>query len=85
MLFNIILAILGLYTVLSPFLIIYGIKLGFKMAQRPEETAAEPVIKLPRRRRTPQMSKEIKRGFDILHNIDIYDGTAYGQKEIKHE
>lgn len=85
MLSNIILAILGLYTVLSPFLIIYGIKLGFKMAQRPEETAAEPVIKLPRRRKAPQMSEGIKRGFDILHNIDIYDGTAYGQKEIKHE
>lgn len=85
MLSNIILMILGVYTVLSPFLMIYGIKLGFKMAQRPEETAAEPVIKLPKRRKTPQMSDEVKRGFEILRNIDIYDGTANGQKEIRHE
>ena len=85
MLSNIILAILGLYTVLSPFLIIYGIQLGFKMAQRPEEAAAEPVIKLPRRKKTPQMSAEVRRGFEILRNIDIYDGTANGQKEIRHE
>ena len=55
------------------------------MAQRPEETAAEPAIKLPRRKKAAQMPDEVKRGFDILRNIDIYDGTANGQKEIGNE
>ena len=85
MLSNIVLVILGFYIIMSPFMMLYSVKLGFKMGQRPEKTAAEPVIPLPKRKKEPQVSKEVKRGFDILNNIDIYDGTSNGQKEIKNE
>lgn len=77
--------ILGLYTVLSPFLVIYGIKLGFKMATEPEEAASEPVFRTPKRRKSPKLPEDVKRDLDILHNIDVFDGTSKGQKEIKGE
>ena len=54
-----------------------GIKDGMRMkdGKEPVDIIKKPVTK-------PKESKEIKRLNAILANIDSYDGTAAGQKEV---
>ena len=41
------------------------------------------VPNLPKIRKKPKQTAENKRLNDILANIDVFDGTSNGQKEIK--
>ena len=41
------------------------------------------VPNLPKIRKKPKQTAENKRLNDILSNLDVYDGTSNGQKEIK--
>lgn len=67
----------------TPILCIYCIKFGMRMAERPEETAKEPTFNVPKKEKKVEISPEEQRYIDILANIEAYDGTANGQKEIK--
>lgn len=41
------------------------------------------VTSMPKKKfKKPEMTKEQKRTQTILANIDAYDGTSYGQKEV---
>jgi len=58
-------------------------KLGVKMAEKPEKVAEEPAFTLPKRTKKPEMPEEMKRDLAKLANIEQYDGTSNGQMEIK--
>lgn len=76
---NIVLIILGIYVLVSPFLMISCVKLGYEMGQ------VEPVTvnKIKRRHKKVKLSAEEQKALDILNNVDVYDGTSRGQREIK--
>lgn len=81
MLSNILLLILGLYAIASPFLVVFCIKFGYRMAEKPESESAKPMI--PKKKKKPELSAVDKKYIDILANASIFDGTSKGQKEIK--
>lgn len=83
MIINILLIILVLYVVWSPFLVIYGVKFGIKMVDRPEKTAAEPFFSVPKPKKKPKMTAEEDRMNQILRNIDNYNGTSVGQVKVE--
>jgi len=85
MLSDIICIILAIYAILSPFWLIKAVKFGVSLANKPEEAAKEPFIALPKKKKTvePDLSKEEQKIIDILANVDVFDGTSIGQKEIK--
>jgi hypothetical protein len=66
----------------GPFIAVKCIRFGIKVAGKPESVAEEPLIKLPQKRKKPKVSKEEQQILDILGNIDAFDGTSKGQKEI---
>lgn len=86
MLYEILSVILVLYAVLSPFWVIRAIKFGLSIVENPQEAAEEPVFTLPKTKKkakSAELPKEIQQTYDILDNIETYDGTDVGQKEIK--
>ena len=76
------LAVVVAYAFLSPFLIIKLIKFGMVVSEKPEKAVDTPVFIKPRKKK-PKLTAEEQRALDILGNIDAYDGTGFGQKEIK--
>ncbi len=85
MLSDVITLIMLVYIVLSPVLVIKSIKFGLRCAEKPEEAAEKPVFTPVRRKKEPEVPPEVQRGLDIIANIDAYDGTDNGQKEIKND
>lgn len=83
MLYDIMFAVLIAYTMVSPLVVVKSIKYGIKLADKPKETAETPMFNVPKKKKKPKMSKEDERIINILANIDAYDGTSVGQKEIK--
>ena len=83
MLFSIVTIILAVYCVISPVIIISAVKFGMKCADNPQEVTEKPFINVPKRKKNAKVSPEWQRGIDIMANIDAYDGTDVGQKEIK--
>ena len=83
MLYEVFFGVLILYLMLAPFIMINGIKFGIKLAEKPQETAEQPIFNVPKKKKKPKMSKDEERAISILANIDAYDGTGMGQKEIK--
>lgn len=83
MLFNVILVILVIYVLLTPLFIIKAIKFGMKIWDEPEEAMETTTFHIPKRKKKPKMTDEERRTYQILQNIDRYDGTSNGQKEIK--
>lgn len=86
MLSDVVCIILAIYAILSPFWLIKAIKFGISMAEKPEEAAKEPVFTIPKKKEPPvepTLSPEEQKYIDILGNVDIFDGTENGQKEIK--
>lgn len=83
MLYNIIITILGLYAVLSPFFMLKFLKIGYKMGNSEEIGERRTVLKrkIPRKRK--MTDKEREQIEDSLANIEAYNGTSLGQKEIK--
>lgn len=84
MLFNVIFCVLTAYVIVSPYLYYKAIKIGLRLAEKPEEVAEEPVFSLPKRKKKPEMTEAEKRDMKILANIDRYDGTPNGQEKITH-
>lgn len=78
MLSNIIVVILGLYVVLSPFLMLKFLKIGYKMGNSEKIETTKP--KKPVKKR---ISKKQLAMINSLANIEAYNGTPVGQKEIK--
>ena len=72
-----------LYAAFSQFFTIWAFKFGMKCANRPEKAVDEPIITLPKRKKEVNLPKEHLKMMDIMENIDIYDGTSTGQKEIE--
>ncbi len=86
MLYEILSIILVIYAVLSPFWVIRAIKFGLSIVENPQEAAKEPVFTLPKAKKKSkeaELPKEIQTAYDILDNIEAYDGTNVGQKEIE--
>ena len=83
MLFNILFVFLVLYVMAMPILVIKYIKFGLMIADEPEKAAEKPVFNVPKFHRKPKLTAEQKKAIDIMQNLDIFDGTSLGQKEIK--
>ena len=85
----ILLAVVVAYAFLSPFLIIKLIKFGMVVSEKPEKAVNAPVFIKPRKKEPKLTAEEQRalaekqRALDVLANIDAYDGTGFGQKEIK--
>ena len=80
---NILLVILVLYVIWSPFLVVYGVKFGMKLVDRPEKVASEPIFSVPIPKKKPKMTAEEDRMNQILRNIDNYNGSAQGQVKVE--
>ena len=86
MLYEILMVILVVYAISSPLWVMKSIKFGVKFALDAEKTSREPVINIPKpKRKQPEvkLSKEEQKIIDTLENINAFDGTETGQKEIK--
>ena len=83
----ILLIILCLYAVCSPFIVLYSVKFGMKLVDEPKKTAAEPIFSVPIPKKKPKMTAEEDRMAQILRNIDNYNGDSKGQVkvEVKHD
>ena len=85
----ILLAVVVAYAFLSPFFIIKLIKFGMVISEKPEKAVDTPVFIKPRKKEPKLTAEEQRalaekqRALDVLANIDAYDGTGFGQKEIK--
>lgn len=82
MLYDVIFVILGLYAVFSPVIVVYNIKLGYKLANEGERVSKEPVFSVPKRKKKPKVPDEMRNDLTILQNIATYDGTSNGQRKI---
>jgi len=86
MLSNIILCFLVLYVAATPFFYAKAVKFGIRLAEEPEEVSKETestTFNLPKKKVKPKMTPEEDRTYQILANIDRYDGTSRGQEEVK--
>lgn len=86
MLYEFLSIILVIYACLSPFWVIRSIQFGLSITKKPEDAAKEPVFHAPKTKKKPKpavLSAEEQQIMDILSNVDVYDGTEIGQKEIK--
>lgn len=85
MLSDVLLIILGLYAISTPYWVMKSIKFGIKCADKPEEAAEEAVFTLPdipKKEESVELPADMKRDIAVLANIEAYDGTSVGQKEI---
>lgn len=82
MLSDVVLVILGLYAASTPIWFMKAVQFGAKCAEKPEEVAVEPVFNLPKAEKKPEMTDEMRADLTMLHNINVFDGTSNGQKEI---
>lgn len=83
MLFDIIAVILVIYAVSTPFWVLKAVRFGLKCAEKPSEAAEEPIFTLPEKKTDVKVPKEMQKTLDIFENIEAYDGTSNGQKEIE--
>lgn len=80
---NVLLCILVAYLCVSPYFYAKAVKLGVKLASKPEETAQEPIFNVPKPKKKPKMTAQEDRLTQILSNIDRYNGTPDGQKKVE--
>lgn len=86
MLYEIIAILLALYAISTPFWMMKAVKFGISVAEEPEKAAEEPIFNLPEKKEEPQpvvLTEEQQKYVDILENLEVFDGTSQGQKEIK--
>lgn len=82
MLSSIIMVIFGIYVLVSPFLFIFCIKFGYRMADKPEREVEKPVIPKIAKKKA-KVSKDQQAELDYLQNIFAFNGTSQGQKDIE--
>lgn len=85
MLYSILFAVLVAYALLMPIIVIKCIKFGMTLSGNVEKTEEKPIFfNIPKKKKKPKMTPEQETTMAILANIDMYDGTSNGQREIKH-
>lgn len=82
MLSDIVLVILAIYACSTPLWVVKSIKFGLKIAENTEKAAEEPVFNIPTKKNDIELPEEVKADIAVLENIEAYDGTSHGQKEI---
>lgn len=83
MLYDIIFVCLVAYVCFTPYFYAQALKFGIKIGTKPEKAAEMPIFNVPEKKEKPKMTDEEYRKMQILANINRYDGTSNGQKEIK--
>ncbi len=86
MLCNVLICVLTAYVMISPYFYVKAVKFGIRLAEEPEEVSKETestTFNLPKKKVKPKMTPEEDRTYQILANIDRYDGTSRGQEEVK--
>ena len=83
MLCNVLLCVLAVYVMISPLFYAKAVKFGIKLAEDPQDVAEKTTFTLPKKKHKPKMTPEEDRTYQILNNIDRYDGTSKGQEEVK--
>lgn len=81
MLYDILVIILVVYAVFSPWLLCKGIKIGMTISGNEPKEDEKP-FKLRKRKKKTKISDEQKRYLTMLDNISAYDGTSNGQRKI---
>ena len=85
MLYSILFAVLVVYTLFMPIIVIKSIKFGISLGGNVEKPEEKPVFfNIPKKKKKPKTTPEQETAMAILANIDAYDGTSNGQREIKH-
>ena len=77
--------LLALYACISPLLYREVVKMGIRLAEKPEEVAEEPVfsnIKPKKHARTQEEEDELRKLRTEWENLEAYDGTGMNQKEV---
>lgn len=84
MLSDIVLVILAIYACSTPLWVVKSIKFGLKIAENTEKASEEPVFNIPSlpKKNDIELPEEVKADIAVLENIEAYDGTSHGQKEI---
>ena len=86
MLFNILLVLLAIYVMVTPYFYATAVKFGMKIAQNPEKASEEKILdtfSVPKKPKEIKMTPQENRNVQILANIDAYNGTAVGQKKVE--
>ena len=77
--------ILGVVLVIYPFFLLSAVKFGMKMADKPEEIIAEPILEdiFPKAKPANRDITEDERKFATLwENMENYIGDSTNQKEV---
>lgn len=84
---SILLIILVIYVMISPYFYMKAIKFGMLLVEEPKKAALETIFDVPKPKKKPKMTPEEDRMTQILNNIDNYNGSSVGQKkvEVKHD
>lgn len=64
-----------------PLIAIFAYEKGYRCGkglEEPKKTVKRPLL----RRKKPKMSEKTRKLNTYLGNVDVYDGTSAGQKEI---
>lgn len=83
MITNILLVILVIYAIWSPFIVFKAVKFGMRLVDEPKKAASEPVFNIPTPKAKPKMTAEEERMTQILRNIDNYNGSSQGQIKVE--
>ena len=91
MLSDILIMIMVAYLMFLPVIVMKSIEFGARLSNKPEDAAEVPVLNIFSTKKKAEQTAEQKKAtaaleetMAILENIDAYDGTGTGQKEIKH-
>ena len=79
MFFNILLVILVVYAVISPY---FYIKFGMKIAEKDEDKAETPIFNVPKIRKMPKLTKKDRQEIQKWENVMHYNGTSDNQVKI---
>ena len=84
MLYDIVMGVLALSFLLA--IVLESVVIFIVLQENPEKTVAK--VSKPRRihiskKEKKKITEEMKRFETLLNNIDAYDGTDYGQKDIE--
>ena len=77
--------ILGIVVVIQPIYLLLAVKIGIKLADRPEEVAAEPILEdiFPKaQQKEREMTEEESRIATVWENFENYVGDSTNQKEV---
>lgn len=79
----IIVGIVAVFAAFEQVMILKAFYYGVKIGRTKEEIVPEPFTAPKKRKKAKEVAKQTQKMNDILRNIDVYDGTSLGQKEIE--